>query len=108
MIPITAKTSILLAIEPIDFRKQADGLIAHCQQHLAQNPQSGQLFVFINRARTMIRVLVYDHNGYWVMTKRLSRGNFRYWPTATTPLSAYRAEALMCLLRNEGDWQSLS
>lgn len=80
MLYLTQETSILLAIEPIDFRSQMDGLIALCQGPLKQNPRSGQLFVFINRAHTMIRVLCYDHNGYWLATKRLSRGRYALWP----------------------------
>lgn len=80
MLYLTQETSILLAIEPIDFRRQTDGLIALCQGVLKQDPRSGKLFVFINRSRTMIRVLCYDHNGYWLSTKRLSRGRYALWP----------------------------
>lgn len=79
MLYLTQETAILLAVEPIDFRRQTDGLIALCEQTLAQNPRSGQLFVFINRAHTMIRVLCYDYNGYWLATKRLSRGRYALW-----------------------------
>ena len=60
MLYLTAHTKILLATQPIDFRRQTDGLIALCEQQLNQNPRSGCLFVFINRARTMIRVLCYE------------------------------------------------
>lgn len=99
MIPLTARTPILLALQPIDFRKQIDGLVAHCRNVLTVDPKSGTFFIFINRARTMIRVLVFDHNGYWVMTKRLSRGTFQ-WPSGTTPLSPMNASKLVRLLRN--------
>jgi hypothetical protein len=101
VIPITAQSTILLAIKPVDFRRQIDGLVAHCQQVLNTDPRGGTLFVFINKARTMIRVLVYEHNGYWVMTKRLSQGTFRGWPTDRQPLSPLNAGALMRLLRGE-------
>ena len=84
MLYLTQETQILLAIQPIDFRRQTDGLIAHCERSLLQNARSGQLFVFINRAHTMIRVLCYDENGYWLATKRLSRGRYSLWPTDTT------------------------
>ena len=99
MIPLTAAASVLLAVQPVDFRRQADGLIAHCRQALAQDPRSGTFFVFINKAKTMIRVLVYDVNGFWVMTKRLSAGTFKGWPTQQAPLSACTAADLMRLLR---------
>ncbi len=68
MIPVTAKTSIFVAVKPVDFRKQQDGLMAHCRQVLDSNPMSGSLFVFINRAKTMIRVLAYDGTGMWLMS----------------------------------------
>ena len=69
MIPVTHSTPILIAVEPVDFRRQMDGLIAHCRQKLSSEPMDGTFFVFINRARTMIRVLVYDGTGFWLMTK---------------------------------------
>ena len=77
MIRLTPSTSVMLAVAPIDFRRQIDGLAAHCRQALASDPMSGTWFVFINRAHTMIRVLVYDGSGFWLMTKRLSRGRFQ-------------------------------
>jgi transposase len=101
MIPVTASTPIMLAVEPVDFRRQMDGLIAHCRQALSINPVTGTFFVFINRARTMIRVLVYDGNGFWLMTKRLSKGKFTGWPTSGTALSALSAKALMQLLQTQ-------
>ena len=81
MLYLTQETSILLAIEPVNFRGQIDYLVALCERSLFQNARSGQLFVFINRAHTMIRVLCYDENGYWLATKRLSRGRYSLWPT---------------------------
>ncbi len=80
MLYLTQETPILLAVEPVNFRKQIDGLIALCEQTLSANPRSGQLFVFINRARTMIRALCYESGGYWLATKRLSRGRYALWP----------------------------
>lgn len=99
MISVTAKTSIFIAIEPTDFRKQQDGLMAYCRQVLNTNPMSGSLFVFINRAKTMIRVLAYDGNGMWLMTKRISNGTFTHWPSADKPLSPLSAKQLLQLLK---------
>lgn len=80
MLYLTRETQIMLAIEPVDFRKQTDSLIVLCEQTLSSNPRSGKLFVFINRARTRIRVLCYESGGYWLATKRLSRGRYTLWP----------------------------
>lgn len=87
MLYLTQETQILLAIKPVNFRQQIDGLIALCEQHLSMDPRSGQLFVFINSARTMIRVLCYEGNGYWLATKRLSRGRYTLWPDDASKIS---------------------
>ncbi len=99
MIPVTASTPIMIAIEPVDFRRQMDGLIAHCRQTLSADPMTGTFFIFINRSKTMIRVLVYEGNGFWLMTKRLSKGKFTGWPKTNQELSPLSAKVLMRLLQ---------
>jgi transposase len=94
MIQITPQMRILVAVESFDFRNGIDGLARICQEQLKADPFSGWLFVFRNRRRTAIKVLVYDGQGYWLMQKRLSTGRFRYWPDS-------RAEASQCLEAHE-------
>lgn len=98
MILLTASTPIVLATAPIDFRRGIDGLVALCQYHLHQNPRSGTLYVFINRRATMVRILAYDTNGYWLMTKRLSQGRYHGWPRVGEAVSALQAVQLRQLL----------
>jgi transposase len=103
MIRLTPSTPVRVAVAPIDFRRQIDGLAAHCRQALSTDPMSGSWFVFINRAHTMIRVLVYDGTGFWLMTKRLSRGRFEGWPAAADALSPMAARTLMQVLQAQGE-----
>jgi transposase len=70
---------VFVARQPLDFRNRIDGTAAACRHILQLDPLSGALFVFRNRAATMIRILVYDGQGFWNMTKRLSKGRFRFW-----------------------------
>jgi transposase len=77
MIHLTTDTPILLATQPADFRQGIDGLAQLCRGRLASDPRSGTLFVFINRSNTMIRTRVYDGSGFWLMTKRRLKENFR-------------------------------
>ena len=98
MIHLTANTSILVAMQPVDFRKGIDGFVALCQYSLQQSPRSGTLFVFRNRASTMIRILAYDGNGFWLMTKRLSTGRFRGWPVSDQSIGSLQAVQLRQLL----------
>jgi transposase len=80
MIQITPHMKIMLAIEPVDFRKGIDGLSRLCRTIFKSDPFSGCLFVFLNRGRTSIRILGYDGQGFWVCQKRLSQGRFKWWP----------------------------
>jgi len=71
---------IMLAAEPVDFRKGIDELAAVCRKVLCSDPFSGYLFVFVNRKKTSIKILVYDGQGFRLCQKRLSRGRFCFWP----------------------------
>jgi transposase len=61
---------------PTDMRKSFDGLYALTRQELGLDPLSGQLFVFINRRATQIKVLYFDRSGLCVWSKRLEQGRF--------------------------------
>jgi len=80
MIAVTPHMRILLAAEPVDFRKGIDGLAGVCRNILDKDPFTGYLFVFVNKKRSSIKILVYDGQGFWLCTKRLSRGKFGWWP----------------------------
>ena len=77
MIQIIPQMRILLAVEPVDFRKGIDGLAGVCRKVLAADPFSGCMFVFRNRRGTTIKILVYDGQGFWLAQKRLSQGRSR-------------------------------
>lgn len=79
MIQITPHMKILLAVEPVDFRKGIDGLAMLCRTVLQSDPFSGCVFVFLNKGRTSIKILMYDGQGYWMCQKRLSHGKFQSW-----------------------------
>lgn len=97
MIQITPQMRVLVAVEAVDGRKGIDSLAALCRQKLATDPFSGCVFVFRSRSATAIKVLVYDGQGFWLATKRLSKGGFRWWPAgaeAARQLEAHQAQLL--------------
>ncbi len=98
MIQITPLMRILIAVDPIDFRAGIDGLAGACRQRLEADPFSGALFVFRNRARTAIKILVYDGQGFWLCQKRLSSGRFAFWPDGTAPTQGLESCELQVLL----------
>ena len=66
-----------LMLEGLDLRKGFDGLAGATRQILRQNPLSGHLFVYINRRRNRMKILLWEPSGYLLLYKRLERGRFR-------------------------------
>jgi len=62
--------------QPVDMRKSYDGLYALTRHELGQDPMTGQLFVFINRRATQMKVLYWDRTGFCLWAKRLEQGRF--------------------------------
>jgi len=101
MIQLVPQLKILLACEPVDFRKGIDSLAALCKLQLKQDPFTGALFVFRNRPGTALKLLVYDGQGFWLCLRRFSQGKLRWWPKASdTALHPLEAQQLSVLLYN--------
>lgn len=71
--------TVYLHREPVDFRKQIDGLAILVQQSMELDPMQAALFVFTNKRRDRIRALWWDRNGFCLWTKRLEEDRF-LWP----------------------------
>jgi transposase len=100
MIQITPHMRIFVALSCVDFRKGIDGLACACRQLLQEDPVSGALFLFRNSQKTSLKILVYDGQGFWLCTKRLSKGKFHWWPdhdskAAMTILQAHDLQTLL-------------
>ena len=87
MIQITPQMRVLVAVEPVDFRRGIDGLSQVCRAALSADPMDGTMFVFRSRSAKSLKLLVYDGQGFWLAQKRLSQGCFRHWPTAAGAVS---------------------
>jgi hypothetical protein len=80
MIRIDPRARVMIAVESADFRQGIDGIARLCEDFLQANPRSGTVFVFRNRARTALKLLVYEAGGFWLCLRRLSAGSFTWWP----------------------------
>jgi transposase len=76
MISFSFPPEIYIANRPTDFRKCFDGLCGEIQSYLKANPLNGALFVFYNKRRDRLKMLVWDNDGYWMFYKRLEQGTF--------------------------------
>lgn len=76
MIGFSSAQRYYLSRQAADMRKSYDGLSGLVRQGLGRDPLSGEVFIFLNRRRTQIKLLVWDRSGYALWSKRLERGTF--------------------------------
>lgn len=89
---LSFKAPIWLYHEPVDFRKQIDGLVLLIASELTANPTSGELFIFRNRQANKIKLLWYDTNGFWLCYKRLEKGQLKFPKNQVEALTLTRDE----------------
>ena len=75
-----AFSKIHLALEPVDFRKQINGLLVLVKERLEAQPfEPKSIFVFVNKSKTSLRMLYWDMTGYALWSKVLEKEKFK-WP----------------------------
>ena len=72
---------LFLYSQPTDMRKSFDGLTGLVSNHLCLNPLTDGAFVFVNKRRDRMKILVWDRHGYWLLYKRLEAGRFQMPPS---------------------------
>ncbi len=98
MIAVPPGVRILLAAQPVDFRKGMDGLAALVQQVLQANPFAGEVFVFRAKRADRVKLLVFDGTGLVLCSKRLEAGRF-CWPSPAEGVVRLSAAQLSTLLK---------
>ena len=79
MIRPTEETVVYLYTEFVDMRKSIDGLTTLVEQEVGLSPFSQTIFVFCNRKRDKIKLLLWENNGFIIWYKRLEKFRFK-WP----------------------------
>lgn len=79
MLNISPTDKVYLACGTTDLRRSIDGLSAIVQECFELDLFSSNIFVFCNKKRTLLKILRWDHNGFWLYMRRLEKGLFR-WP----------------------------
>lgn len=98
MLTLPPGAQVFLATGRVDGRKGINGLSALVRSQFAEDPLSGQLFVFFSRRADRVRVLYWDRDGYVLTTKRLEVGRFRVpWESERGHVTLEAAELLLVL-----------
>src|SRR5262245_54000018 len=88
---------VYVCTEPVDFRKQINGLAALVQEELEPDPFSEHLFVFTKARHNRCKVLYWERSGFVLWQKRLERERF-YWPRVEGGLMTLTGQELNWLL----------
>src|SRR5215217_3141164 len=79
VITIRPDLKVLVAAQPVDFRKGMDALAGLVAERLSENPYAGTIFVFRSKRADRVKILAFDGTGLILATKRLEEGRFT-WP----------------------------
>lgn len=78
MILLPSSVRIYAATGPTNLRKSFEGLSNEVRAVLSEDPLSGHVFLFLNRRRTQVKMLVWTRGGFTIVHKRLERGHFTF------------------------------
>jgi transposase len=88
-----------LYIESTDMRKSFNGLTGLVTNELKRDPSLGDAFIFVNKRRDKLKLLVWDDSGYLIYYKQLESGTFEIpiYRKGIKSLSIDRSELVMIL-----------
>ena len=92
MILVPRSVRVYFATQPTNLRMSFEGLSNAVREVLRQDPLGGHIFVFLNRRKNMVKLLVYTRGGYTIVHKRLEAGTFAF-PANNTELAVRAARA---------------
>lgn len=97
MFVFSSKISYHLCCTLIDMRKGFNGLSGLVINLMGQNPRTGDVFVFLNKAKTHLKMLYWDEDGFVIFQKRLEKGTFDFLKNEAASKELKREELLLIL-----------
>jgi transposase len=91
-----------VATEPTNLRKSFEGLSNEVRSALAADPLSGHIFIFLNRRRTQVKLLVWMRGGFTIVHRRLERGRFTFPARVTAETARVEIDAHELAMLLEG------
>jgi transposase len=100
VILLPSAVKVYFATAPANLRKSFEGLSNEVRGILRKDPLSGHVFVFLNRRKTQVKLLVWTRGGFTIVHKRLERGTFAFPSKVTSdapsvPLDAHELGMLL-------------
>jgi transposase len=104
-IPSRPGLRVMVASQPVDFRKGMDGLAAMVTQVLSADPFAGDVFIFRAKRADRIKLILWDGSGLCLVTKRLESGGFIWPPVQDGAVTLSTAQ--LRLLFSGMDWTQI-
>ena len=102
MILVPRSVRIFVAREPANLRKSFEGLSNEVRSVIGMDPLAGHVFLFLNRRRTQVKLLVWTRGGYTIVHKRLERGRFTFPDRVSVDAASVRIDAHELAMLLEG------
>ena len=100
MLSLPHAVRIFVHTGPTDMRRSFDRLAQMVEEHLGQDPETGHLFLFFNRRRDSVKILLWEGDGFSIWYKRLEIGTFAI-PQAGSPRADGSAPAGVEILASD-------
>ncbi len=78
MMLLPRAVKVYVATAPCNLRKSFDGLSNEVREVLGKDPLCGHVFVFLNRRKTQVKLVLWTRGGFTIVHKRLERGTFTF------------------------------
>ncbi len=102
MILFPRAVRVYVATYPVNLRKSFDGLMNEIRSVLGGDPLNGHVYVFINRRKTMVKLIVWTRGGFTILHKRLEQGRFNFPQQLRTDVQSVQIDIHELLMLLEG------
>lgn len=92
MLLLSRAVHVYVATGPCNLRKSFEGLTNEVRQVLAKDPLSGHVFVFLNRRKNLVKLLLWTRGGFTIVAKRLERGTFTFPQRVTSDATSVEVD----------------
>ena len=71
MLLLSRAVKVYVATQPVRLNRSFDGLSNVVREVMRRDPLSGHIFVFINRRRTMVKLMVWTRGGFTIRARNI-------------------------------------
>lgn len=96
MLWLSSSSRYFLYRNQTDMRKGFDGLSGLVRGGLMKDPLSGDVFIFFNKRRNQVKLLLWEKDGFSIYHKRLEEGTYEL---PSSPSAELRSDELMMILQ---------